>query len=266
MLERELAVDAALGHDLVDATGDWNDVGGTGGVFGVRGMSVGGTDKQADFAARGFLANGRDEILEVQALKFLKDLCELAGEDGWTVSENLESVFERIEQPVRGLVKGQRTRLGLEGAEGFAAFRGSRGKKADEGELFGGQAGGGERGNKGRRSRHRNDFNVVAQAESDEAMARVGNAGSTGVADERDFGALLELNDDFGRASDFIVFVIAEKALLKIEMREKLLRLAGVFAGDEVCVFENAKGTEGNVFEIADRSGDYEQATFRRID
>ena len=39
-------------------------------------------------------------------------------------------------------------------------------------------------------------------------------------------------------------------------MIEQLLSLAGVLAGDEADLFENAQGSEGNVFEVADWSAD----------
>ena len=107
-----------------------------------------------------------------------------------------------------------------------------------------------------RRAGDRNDRHVMADGERDQAKAGVGDAGHAGVGDERDFGAAFEVDDQFGGLGHLVVFVVADGARLDTVVGEKFLRLARVFAGDQVNFFEHAQGAEGDVFEIADGRGD----------
>ncbi len=88
----------------------------------------------------------------------------------------------------------------------------------------------------------------------------IGNQRHAGVADERDFRALLERDEQFGRARHFVVLVVADERLANFVVTEELLRVARVFAGDLVDFFEDAEGAEGDVFEIADGRADEVQA------
>ncbi len=91
----------------------------------------------------------------------------------------------------------------------------------------------------------------MAEAESDETMARIGNQRHAGVADECDFRALLERDEQFGGARHFIVLVVADERLANFVVAEEFLRVARVFAGDLIDFFEDAQGAEGDVFQIA---------------
>jgi len=42
---------------------------------------------------------------------------------------------------------------------------------------------------------------------------------------------------------------------------EQFLRVAGIFASDDVDLFQDAEGAQGNVFEVADGSADDVEAT-----
>jgi len=53
----------------------------------------------------------------------------------------------------------------------------------------------------------------VSETKGDEAVAGVGDEGHSGVADERDFCALLQSEDEFGGAGHFIVFVVLTSGL-----------------------------------------------------
>ena len=50
--------------------------------------------------------------------------------------------------------------------------------------------------------------------------------------------------------------VVADGRGFDFEVIEEFLGLAGVFAGDAVGLAQDAEGAEGDVFEIADGSGD----------
>ena len=67
---------------------------------------------------------------------------------------------------------------------------------------------------------------------------------------------MFEGEDEFGSAGEFVVLVIADQGLVNLEMREKFLRVARVFAGDLVDFLEDAKSAKSDVFEVADRSAD----------
>jgi hypothetical protein len=52
---------------------------------------------------------------------------------------------------------------------------------------------------------------------------------------------------------------------MDLEMIQEFEGVAGVFAGDLLNFFENAQSAEGDVFEVADGSGDQIEAAARRV-
>jgi len=101
---------------------------------------------------------------------------------------------------------------------------------------------------------------MVAEAESDQAMAGIGNQRHAGVADECDFRALFERDEQFGRARHLVVLVVADERFANFVVAEKLLGVARVFAGDLVDFLEDAQGAEGDVLQIADGRANKVQA------
>jgi hypothetical protein len=96
----------------------------------------------------------------------------------------------------------------------------------------------------------------VSETQGDEPVAGIRDERHSGVADESDFRSLLEGEDEFGGASEFIVFVVADERLANVIMGEELLGVAGVLAGDLVDFLEGAEGAKSDVFEIADGGAD----------
>jgi putative FmdB family regulatory protein len=96
----------------------------------------------------------------------------------------------------------------------------------------------------------------VAETKRDETVAGVGDERHAGVADEGDFRALLEGQDEFGGTSQFIVLMVADKRLTNVVVGKELLGVTSIFAGDLVHFLEDAEGAEGDVFEIADGGAD----------
>ncbi len=92
----------------------------------------------------------------------------------------------------------------------------------------------------------------MPQTECNEAVAGIGNERHPGVADQGDFRALLEGDNQFRRACDLIVFVVADEWLVNVVVSQKFLRMARVFAGNLIDFFEDAQGSQSDVFEIAD--------------
>ena len=58
----------------------------------------------------------------------------------------------------------------------------------------------------------------------------------------------------------FVVLVIADSRCGDREVIQELLRLAGVFASDAVCVFQDFERAKGDVAEVADGRGDEVEA------
>ncbi len=54
----------------------------------------------------------------------------------------------------------------------------------------------------------------------------------------------------------FVVLVIADGRGADVEMVQQLLRVAGVFAGDELGCAEDMERAQGDVVEVADGRGD----------
>jgi putative FmdB family regulatory protein len=157
---------------------------------------------------------------------------------------------------MRRLLEDESAVLNAETFEGAAALAAARGEKADEKKFFIGQAGGREGSEDGGRAGNGHDGNLVAETERDEAVAGIGDERHSGVADESDFRALFEGEDEFGGASQFVVFMVADERLVNIVVGKELLGVAGVLASDLVDFLEDAEGSEGDVFEIADGGAD----------
>ena len=67
---------------------------------------------------------------------------------------------------------------------------------------------------------------------------------------------MLEGKHEFGGASEFIVFVVADERLANIVVGKKFLRVTGVLASDLIHFLEDTKGAKSDVFEIADGRAD----------
>jgi len=96
----------------------------------------------------------------------------------------------------------------------------------------------------------------VAETKGDKPVAGIGDEWHASVADEGDFCALLEDEDELGGASELIVFMVADERLVNVVVGEEFLGVAGVFAGDLIHFLEDAKGAECDVLEIADGGAD----------
>jgi hypothetical protein len=153
---------------------------------------------------------------------------------------------------VRGSAAIARSRLRL---------RGPRRQKSDEREFLGGHAWRRQRRHKRARTGQRHYLDSVTQAQTHQPAPRIANSGRAGIGDQRDLRALFQFDHNFRGACDFVVLVIAHQALLNVEMREQLQRLARVFAGDRVRFFQNPQRPQWNIFQVADGRRDDVQAS-----
>ncbi len=95
--------------------------------------------------------------------------------------------------------------------------------------------------------------------------AGVGDAGSARVRNDGDARAGFEFGDELLGAAGFVEEVVADGGRAEVEVVEQLLGLARVFAGDAVCLAQDAQGTQGDVFEVADGRGDEVEAGERLV-
>src|SRR3954463_14859489 len=96
----------------------------------------------------------------------------------------------------------------------------------------------------------------MPQAHRNEMMSRIGNDGSSSIADERNTRALFHANYQFSRARHFVMFVIADGFFLDAVVIQKFCRAPRVFTGDEVGFPQNSERAHSNVFQVADGSCD----------
>jgi putative FmdB family regulatory protein len=91
----------------------------------------------------------------------------------------------------------------------------------------------------------------MAEAESYQSVARIGDERRSCIADQSNFRALFQRKNEFGRAGQLVVLVIADQRFVNVVVREQLQRMAGILAGDLVYLLEDANGAKGDVLEIA---------------
>jgi putative FmdB family regulatory protein len=100
----------------------------------------------------------------------------------------------------------------------------------------------------------------MAKAERDQAMSGIGDQRHSRVADQRDFCAPFERDEQFRCPGEFVMLVVADQGLADFVVTEEFLCVPGVFAGDLVDLFQNAQRAKSDVFEIADRRANQVQA------
>jgi putative FmdB family regulatory protein len=239
-------------HEFVDAGGEGLRGVGVGTRFG----SVGGADQQRDFAAGGAFFERRGDLRKFAAAKFFVELGDFAGQARGTVAENLAGVGDGFGDAVRRFVENERAVFDAQAFERAASLPAAGRKETDEEKFFVRQARSGKGSQQCGWAGDRYDGNVVAEAESDQAMARVGDEWHSGVADESDFRALFQREHQFGRPGQFVVFVVADERFVNVVVGEELLGVARILARDLVYFLEDAQGAKRDVLEIADRRSD----------
>ena len=222
-----------------------------------------GTNHQSNLSFGRVSFEGLKEFRELAAAKLFVDLGDFAGETSLTIAEDCGCVGDGLGYTMGGLVEDQRAVFNAETFQSALAFAAAGRKEAEKEKFVIGKSGSRKSGEERRGARDRNDWDAMANGESDETMAGVGHERHASIAHQGDIGALFHGEDQFGRARKFVVLVIADERFVNVEVIQKLKRVAGVFAGDLVDFLENAKGAKRDVFEVADRSGDEVQPAGR---
>jgi len=255
-LQRLFAVELGLVHQLLDARRQR-----------LRGIDVGaflgrlrGTDDQRDFAAGWpFFKRGGD-FREFAAEELLVELGDFASQARGPVAQDLKSVCDALGDAMWRFVENQRAILDAQTFQRAAALAAASGKEANEEKFFARQSRSGKGSEQRRRSWNRHDRNIVPQTQGDEPMPRIGDQRHTSVAHERDFRALLQGHDQFRRARQLVVFVIADQRLVDVVVSEQFLRMPCILAGDLIGFFQDAQRAKRDVLEVADRRPDQIEA------
>ena len=201
------------------------------------------------------LADGAAEHL-------LERLSQLAADGDAAVAPFGVHVGEAAQKPVRRLEGDYGVRVVAQGGEQATALAGAAGEKAQVGELPGGQAGDRERGRNGGGAGDRRDGESRLQGRRHQIVAGVADDGRAAFGNEGDV-AVAQGGEDLGGPRRPVVLVIADEAGLPAGRQgadavagEQLAGGAGVLGGDEGDLTQDAKGTKGDVLQVADRGGD----------
>ena len=234
---------------------------------GRRGSSRGCFDEQRDFAADA-VAGGEfaADFGDAPAQKLFVNLGQLARNcDAQLRTKNRFEIGKRIEQAVRRFVKDQCARsFALAWAARFSSF-------VRRAPAF-----------SGRNPRNSNSSAGRPEAISALTAALAPGMGKTGtpaamasrtshepgsltpgrsrVRHERDGLPGLYVLDQFRGTGAFVVLVATDGFFLDLEMIEKFLGLARVFAGDAIDGAQNIERAQRDVAKIADGSGDEVEA------
>ena len=93
-----------------------------------------------------------------------------------------------------------------------------------------------------------------------QAMPGIGQHRRAGIAHQRDARALFEQRDQLDGALLFVVFVIAQHAFGDFIVGQQLVRMAGIFAGNQGHLAQHAQRAKRDVFQVTDRRGHQVQA------
>jgi hypothetical protein len=189
--------------------------------------------------------------------------------------KNRFQIGERIEQAVRSLIKDQGARglmrlCGERGAfgeifEARATRAGLLGQETEELKFVGGQARSDQRADGGVGAGNGKDGYTGSDGLANEPGAGIAHARRSGIGDERYGGPGLYALDQFGGTGALVVLVATDSFFLDLEMIEKFLGLARVFAGDAVDIAQNFKRAQRDIAQIADGSGDEVEAGGERL-
>ena len=185
--------------------------------------------------------------------------CELAADDYLAIADGASKLFQRGCNPMRRFEKHDRPSDRGHSLEPLLSIGASSGGKAKKRERRRVETGDGQGGKHRARARDGLDTDTGIDRGSDEATARIRNGRCAGVRHERDVVASLQPLDERRRLPRFVVLVQARRRRGNRMAREELRRPPRVFRRDHRRIAQHPQGAHGDVFEVADGSGDHEQ-------
>ena len=215
-----------------------------------------GTNQKRYFAARGAFFERSGEFGEFAAAELFVHLRHFTRDASAAIAKHFARISDALSDAVWRFVKNDSAVFDAQAFEGAAALTAAGRQKADEEKFFAGQSRSGKGSEQSGWARNWHHGNVVPQAKRNKAVAGIGNERHAGVAHESDFRASFQRHDEFRRARQLIVFVVADQRLVNVVVSQQLLCVARVFAGDLSDFFQDAQRTKRDVFQIADRRSD----------
>ena len=194
----------------------------------------------------------------------LVDLGQLFGDgDGSVGADDLLHLLEALEQAVGRLIADDSLlHLGEASQQGFFPFLVRQ--EAVEIEAAAWEARLHEGGDKGCGAGEALDGNVLAHALTDEQEAGVGDAWRARITDQRHRLAVADLTHVAIHLGMLIEDMVSQTAFVNLVVLQQMLGGAGVLGQDEIDRLEHVEGSEGDVFQIADRGWDDVQFHDRR--
>src|SRR6516162_631504 len=96
----------------------------------------------------------------------------------------------------------------------------------------------------------------MTHGERNQPVTRIAHSRHARVTYHGDAFTLFQVDNELGRARQFVVLVVADCRLLDAVLVEQEHRMASIFAGDEVHCFQDAQRAEGDVLHVADGGAD----------
>lgn len=194
------------------------------------------------------------------------DLFEMFGEfagdsDPTMVFEGTLQVLQSSQQAVRSFVQNEGARFVGEASDVFTAIAPLGRQKPLKHKRLWRQSRNAERGNSCRRPRNRHHRNTFRRAGFHQFKPRIRNAWHPRVADECQILSALEMGDQLWQPFVPVVGVVAGLRRLNLEVVQQFARVAGVFGGDQINLFEGVDGPKGHVGQVADGRADDVECT-----
>ena len=187
---------------------------------------------------------------------FFVDFGNLPGHAAFAVgTEKLGQLLQRFHQPIRRFVENQgpglcRQRL----QQSLAAF--FHGQETLKAESVAGESGRYDGGDAGRRPRKRLHLNAFAGAGARQQEARIGNAGRSGIADQRDICPRENLFLDQFYRLVLVEFVMRHQLARNPVMMQQDRTRPGIFGQDQIRFLQDTHGPVGHIFQVPDRGRD----------
>ncbi len=197
------------------------------------------------------------ELAEAAAIERLESFGEFTRDTGAPCrATGRGQVREATGDAMRRLVDHERARFRRELGEASPSRGRASGQKSLEAEAIAGQAGGGERRDRGAGPRYGRDDDASLGGGRDEQVARIAHERRAGVGNEGDALAVAQAADELRHAGPLVVLVQRNERPLKTELPEQAPAMPRVLGGNRGSSRENLARSGGNVAQVADRRRD----------
>ena len=164
-----------------------------------------------------------------------------------------QKVHEAHDAPRRLIErKGRRGAVpphGVQQAEAVGILAREKAEKGKAGEI---KAGDGESVDSGTAARNPDHADALADGGADQLVARVGDAGRTGIGDDGDGFARLQLGNEPGGLPVLVELMVRNQAVSDAQLVEQHHGAPGVLGRDQIGLFQNLPAAGRKIGRIAD--------------